>query len=114
MDEESGTAGGSAARRPARAMRSRDAELANLGSLGFRKEFLDYLSDFQFSGDVDAMPEETVAFAAKPLLRVTAPRIEPRLLECCCSTSSTSRPRSRPKRRVVLAASRAPTPCQRA
>lgn len=63
------------------AMRFGQAELAYLGSLGFRPEFLDYLSDFRFSGDVDAMPEGTVAFAGEPLLRVTAPRIEAQLLE---------------------------------
>jgi nicotinate phosphoribosyltransferase len=56
-------------------------ELAYLESLGFRASFLDYLEGFRFSGDVEAMPEGTVCFAAEPLLRVTAPRIDAQLLE---------------------------------
>ena len=57
-------------------------ELAYLESLElFRSEFLDYLGDFRFSGDIDAMPEGTVCFANEPLVRVTAPRIEGQLLE---------------------------------
>jgi nicotinate phosphoribosyltransferase len=57
------------------------AELEYLGSLGFGDDFLAYLSDFRFSGDVDALPEGTVCFANEPLLRITAPRIEAQLLE---------------------------------
>ena len=56
-------------------------ELAYLRSLGFGEDFLAYLRDFRFSGDVDAMPEGTVAFADEPLVRVTAPRIEAQMLE---------------------------------
>jgi nicotinate phosphoribosyltransferase len=57
------------------------AELDYLTGLGFAEAFLDYLAGFGFSGDVDAMSEGTIAFAAEPLLRVTAPRIEAQLLE---------------------------------
>jgi nicotinate phosphoribosyltransferase len=57
------------------------AELEYLGSLGFSDEFLAYLSELRFSGDVDALPEGTVCFANEPILRVTAPRIEGQLLE---------------------------------
>ena len=64
-----------------RELRFGDAELAYLGSLGFDEEFLDYLSGFRFSGDIDAIPEGTVCFANEPLLRVTGPRIEAQLLE---------------------------------
>jgi len=56
-------------------------ELAYVHSLGFGCEFLDYLARFRFSGDVDAMPEGTIAFPGEPLLRVTAPRVEAQLLE---------------------------------
>jgi nicotinate phosphoribosyltransferase len=53
-----------------------------LASLGrFDEAFLDYLSRFRFSGDIDALPEGTVCFAGEPLVRVTAPRIEAQLLE---------------------------------
>lgn len=43
--------------------------------------FFDYLRQFQFTGDVWAMPEGTIAFAGEPLLRVTAPLIEAQLVE---------------------------------
>ena len=56
-------------------------ELAYLEEAGFEAAFLNYLADFRFSGDVDAFPEGTVAFAAEPLVRVTAPRIEAQLIE---------------------------------
>jgi nicotinate phosphoribosyltransferase len=62
-------------------LRFKAAELEYLSSLGFRDEFLGYLAEFRFSGDVDALPEGTVCFANEPLLRVTAPRIEGQLLE---------------------------------
>src|SRR5919106_343299 len=56
-------------------------ELGYLGELGFDQGFLSYLRDFRFTGDVDAMPEGTIAFANEPLVRVTAPRIEAQLIE---------------------------------
>jgi nicotinate phosphoribosyltransferase len=58
-----------------------DRELAYLEELGYRRDFLDYLREFRFSGDIEAMPEGTLAFADEPLLRVTAPRIEAQLIE---------------------------------
>ena len=54
---------------------------AYLRRLGFAEPFLDYLERFRFSGDIDAIPEGTVAFAGEPLVRVTGPRIEAQLLE---------------------------------
>ena len=56
-------------------------DLAFLGSLGFRKEFLDYLAAFRFSGDIDAFREGDIVFAEDVLMRVTAPVIEAQLLE---------------------------------
>src|ERR687887_2334328 len=65
-----------------RELRYRDRELAYLRSLEmFDEDFLDYLADFRFTGDVDAIPEGTVTFANEPLLRVTAPLIEAQLVE---------------------------------
>lgn len=47
----------------------------------FSQEFLDYLSDFKFTCDLDAVPEGTVVFPYQPLLRVTGPLIQCQLLE---------------------------------
>jgi nicotinate phosphoribosyltransferase len=64
-----------------REMRFGPAELEYLGTLGCNEDFLGYLEGFRFSGDIEAMPEGTIAFADEPLLRVTAPLIEAQLLE---------------------------------
>jgi nicotinate phosphoribosyltransferase len=62
-------------------MRFGPAEVEYLGTLGFNDEFLRYLEGFRFGGDIDAMPEGTIAFPNEPLVRVTAPLIEAQLLE---------------------------------
>ncbi len=58
-----------------------DAHLAYLRRQGFSNEFLEYLEDFEFTGDVWAMPEGTTAFPRETLIRVTAPIIEAQLVE---------------------------------
>jgi nicotinate phosphoribosyltransferase len=62
-------------------MRFGPAELDYLGSLDCDDAFLSYLEHFRFSGDIEAMPEGTIAFANEPLVRVTAPLIEAQLIE---------------------------------
>jgi nicotinate phosphoribosyltransferase len=62
-------------------MRFGPAEVEYLGTLGFDDDFLRYLEGFRFGGDIDAMPEGTIAFPNEPLVRVTAPLIEAQLLE---------------------------------
>jgi nicotinate phosphoribosyltransferase len=62
-------------------MRFGPAELEYLGTLGCNDEFLGYLEGFRFGGDIDAMPEGTIAFPDEPLVRVTAPLIDAQLLE---------------------------------
>lgn len=47
----------------------------------FSEQFLDYLKNFKFSGDIWAIPEGTVVFPNEPLLTVRAPMIEAQLLE---------------------------------
>jgi len=53
--------------------------LAGTGQFG--KQLLDYLEEFQFIGDIHAMPEGTVFFANEPILRVTAPLPQAQLVE---------------------------------
>jgi nicotinate phosphoribosyltransferase len=62
-------------------MRFGSAELEYLSTLGCNDEFLGYLEGFRFRGDIDAMPEGTIAFPDEPLVRVTAPLIDAQLLE---------------------------------
>jgi nicotinate phosphoribosyltransferase len=64
-----------------RELRFGEAELAYLAERGFGDQLLSYLEGFRFSGEVEAMPEGTIAFANEPLLRVTAPLVEAQLLE---------------------------------
>jgi nicotinate phosphoribosyltransferase len=47
----------------------------------FSADFLGFLKQLHFRGDVYAMPEGTVFFANEPVLEVTAPIIEAQLLE---------------------------------
>ena len=47
----------------------------------FRKNFVDSLEGFRFTGDVHAMPEGTVFFPNEPILRVTAPLPQAQLVE---------------------------------
>jgi nicotinate phosphoribosyltransferase len=57
-------------------------DLEYLESLGkFTPEFLKYLEDFRFHGDVYAVPEGTVVFPLEPLVRIHANLIEAQLIE---------------------------------
>lgn len=53
-----------------------------LASLGiFEADFLEYLSNFKFSGDIYAIPEGTVMFPREPIVKVIAPIMEAQLVE---------------------------------
>ncbi|MGN0330637.1 MAG: nicotinate phosphoribosyltransferase [Kineothrix sp.] len=47
----------------------------------FSQDFLDYLKDFRFTGDIYAIPEGTVVFPREPLVKVIAPIMEAQLIE---------------------------------
>jgi len=58
------------------------AEIDWLAGTGrFRKNLLDYLAAFRFTGDVHAIPEGSVCFPNEPLLRITAPLMQAQLVE---------------------------------
>lgn len=59
-----------------------DDDIDYLRSKGiFDEAFLEYLSDFHFSGDIYAVPEGTPVFPGEPILTVKAPVIEAQLIE---------------------------------
>ena len=47
----------------------------------FSEEFLEYLADFKFTGDIWAVPEGTPVFPKEPIITVRAPAIEAQLIE---------------------------------
>lgn len=47
----------------------------------FDEEFLQYLADFRFTGDIYAIPEGSVVFPMEPLVKVVAPIVEAQLVE---------------------------------
>ncbi len=64
-----------------------DEDIAYLDSLHlFEDDFLEYLRDFHFSGDIYAIPEGTVVFPREPLVKVVAPIMEAQLVETALLT----------------------------
>jgi nicotinate phosphoribosyltransferase len=68
--------------------RFQDDDLAYLSTLRspngealFPADFLDYLKNLRFTGNIDAIPEGTVVFPQEPLVRITAPLLQGQLLE---------------------------------
>ena len=47
----------------------------------FSEEFLQYLADFRFTGDIWAVPEGTPVFPKEPIMTVRAPAIQAQLIE---------------------------------
>lgn len=47
----------------------------------FSEDFLNYLKDFKFTGDIWAIPEGTIVFPNEPLITVRAPIVEAQILE---------------------------------
>ena len=59
-----------------------EEDIAYLRGRGcFCEEFLEYLKNFRFTGDIWAVPEGTVVFPGEPLITVRAPAIEAQFIE---------------------------------
>lgn len=52
----------------------------------FDEDFLNYLANFKFTGEIYAMPEGTVVFPREPLVRVKAPILQAQLIETAMLT----------------------------
>jgi nicotinate phosphoribosyltransferase len=64
------------------ALRFSEEDVSFLDDTGlFHSEFLSYLKQFNFTGDVFAIPEGTIFFANEPILEITAPLIEVQIIE---------------------------------
>ena len=63
-------------------LRFEPEDVAYLRSMGiFDEDFLAYLADFHFTGEILSVPEGTVVFPNEPIVRVIAPIMEAQLLE---------------------------------
>ena len=59
-----------------------EEDIAYLRERGiFSEEFLAYLADFKFTGDIWAVPEGTPVFPKEPIITVRAPAIQAQLIE---------------------------------
>ncbi|MFR9308510.1 MAG: nicotinate phosphoribosyltransferase, partial [Lachnospiraceae bacterium] len=59
-----------------------EEDISYLAGLGiFEADFLDYLKDFRFTGDIYAIPEGSVIFPREPLIKVVAPIMQAQLIE---------------------------------
>lgn len=64
-----------------------EEDIAYLRSLSiFDEDFLEYLSQFHFTGSIYAIPEGTVVFPMEPLVKVIAPIMEAQLVETAILT----------------------------
>lgn len=61
--------------------RFRDEDIAYLQTLGFRKEFLEYLRDFRFGGTIHAFEEGEIVFPVETLIQIEGNFIELQILE---------------------------------
>ena len=52
----------------------------------FGEDFLTYLANFRFTGDIYAMPEGSVMFPMEPMLKVVAPIMEAQFIETAILT----------------------------
>ncbi|MBQ9136812.1 MAG: nicotinate phosphoribosyltransferase [Lachnospiraceae bacterium] len=68
-------------------LRFDEEDIAYLSGLKiFEPDFLEYLKNFRFTGDIYAIPEGTVVFPREPLVKVIAPIMEAQLVETAILT----------------------------
>lgn len=58
-----------------------DSDIEYLQSIGYKNDFLKYLKNLKFTGNIRAMQEGELCFGNEPLLRVEAPLIQAQLIE---------------------------------
>jgi nicotinate phosphoribosyltransferase len=58
-----------------------EEDIRYLADQGMQKEFLEYLSDFQFSGSINSVSEGEIVFPNEPILQVEGNIIECQLIE---------------------------------
>lgn len=63
-----------------------DIEYFKKSGYNFSEEFLDYLKNFKFTGDIYAIPDGTPVFPNEPLITVKAPLIEAQIIETALLT----------------------------
>ena len=64
-----------------------NADIDYFRSLGlFSDEFLKYLKEFRFTGDIYAFPEGTVMYPNEPVITIVAPLIDAQLIETAVLT----------------------------
>lgn len=57
-------------------------DIEYLRGLGiFHEDFLEYLSTFEFTGDIYSVPEGTIVFPMEPIIKVVAPIMEAQFIE---------------------------------
>ncbi|MGE7624344.1 nicotinate phosphoribosyltransferase [Viridibacillus sp. NPDC096237] len=65
-----------------RDFRFSESDLAYLqNDLGYSEDFIEYLSDIRFTGDVFSMVEGELVFGNEPIVRIEAPLVEAQLVE---------------------------------
>lgn len=62
-------------------LKFRERELNYFRKHGYKEEFINYLKNFKFSGDIYAIPDGTPVFPNEPLVTVKAPLIEAQIVE---------------------------------
>lgn len=65
-----------------RNFRFSDSDIAYLrDEVGYKEDFIEYLKDIRFTGDMYSMVEGELVFANEPIVRIEAPLVEAQLIE---------------------------------